>query len=99
MPASERKTRIAVIGLNKGHQPHVLEKEFGDKLDLRFFTSNCSSSRLHTITRVSDVIVLMTKFISHNTQETIKEHLTEGTRFRCVYGGLSKLKQEISTYC
>jgi hypothetical protein len=97
--SNQRKPRVAVIGLNKGSQLHMLEKEFGDKLDLRFFTSSCNSSRFQEVTKVSDVIVLMTKFIPHKVQEAVKEGLSPDTKFMMVHGGLSRLKREIRQFC
>ena len=91
-----RKPRVSVIGLSKGRDAQMIEKEFGEKLELNVESSDCRSARLQKVAKISDVIVLMTKWISHNSQETLKEYLSEGVTLRYVHGGISSLRQEIA---
>lgn len=92
-----RKRRVMIVGLLPAQQD-LISKEFGRELDLRFVTSSAQvSNRAKELSSRSDVAVLMTKFVNHSAEDTIK---AGGIRMIRVSGGMSSLRDTlISIYC
>jgi hypothetical protein len=61
--------KILIVGL-LNEQRQVVQKEWNDLLDLKFCEGN--NPNLADLAKKSDVAVIMTKFISHGAQNTIK---------------------------
>lgn len=87
------RKRIAIIGLNKGSIPKIIEREFSNKLELKFYTSDTPSSSLQKMGD-AELIILMTDYISHNTAEVVKRC---GRQFQYVTGSTSSLKKVLNS--
>lgn len=78
--------KITIVGLLP-QQADTIRSIYGDELDLRFIEVDTSASRVRATAESSDKVVLMTKFIPHEMQSTLRKH-------DLVYcnGGVSSLK-------
>ena len=90
--SSTRKRKVAIIGLNKGSIPKIIDNEFSKKLDITFFPSDSTSNSIQKMGK-TDLIILMTGFISHNTAEVVKRC---GKPFQYVSGSTSSLKRVLN---
>lgn len=81
--------KVAIIGLLPD-QVHMIEQEFKEMLDVRCHTTDYARGRGRIIAHGADVVVLMTKFISHDTQESVKPY---AKRLELVSGGMTALRE------
>ena len=88
-----RKPRVTVVGLLPG-QAALIEKEFGDAVELHFVTSDqTASQKLKGLCRTSAAVLTMTGFISHAAEDLIKAN---GGNLVRVSGGMSSLRDSIT---
>ena len=88
-----RKPRVTVVGLLPG-QAALIEKEFGDAVELHFVTSDqTASQKLKGLCRTSAAVLTMTGFISHAAEDLIKAN---GGNLIRVQGGMSSLRDAIT---
>lgn len=80
------KPCLGIVGLLPA-QVDVIEKEFGDVFELRYWKDE-GVAALKALGRASEV-VLVTKWCNHSATETLK---SVGAKWRFVDGGLSELK-------
>lgn len=80
------KLLVTVVGLLP-QQANRIEQDYGDRVDLRFILSNTPAKKMAATAESSDHVILMTKFISHEIQTTMRKH--DGLE-RC-NGGVSSL--------
>ena len=88
------KPRITIVGLLPRQERDIL-KEFGDTLDIRFFT--VESNRVNTLKekiKSSEAVFVMIKFINHNISNIAKDH----TNYIPVNGGMSDLQDAITNF-
>lgn len=64
---------VAVIGLLPA-QANRVESKFGDRLDLCFIDGNKSTPRVEATAASSDYVIVMTRFVSHETQTAVRGH-------------------------
>lgn len=80
--------RIVVAGL-KGSQLTEIQRELGDRADLRFWRSGQSTHQLRALSDEADAVVGMTGFISHSADAVMK---SRAKRYVRCPGGISMLK-------
>ena len=88
----ERPPSILVVGLRGGQAPQI-KAEFGDKLDLRFCTSDQSKDQLRSMTEQADTTIAITDFLSHSHTDIIK---ARSKRYVESAGGMTHLRQELA---
>lgn len=89
----DRKPRVLIVGLIR-QQEDDLRHALGDILRLEFSKAD-AHSELEDKARNADLVVLMTKFISHKHQDTVKR-VNEHFVFR--NGGVSELKRYLTQW-
>lgn len=87
------KPRVAVVGLLNAQQ-NVIEKEFGDAFDLRFFTSDAARGRafMEAISNCKPVL-LMINFANHGIEDAVR---AAGPNLVRVNGGMSSLRDKLT---
>jgi hypothetical protein len=91
----DRKPRVLVVGLMK-QQEHDVRDAMDAMLKMDFIMSEGSdSASLEGKARNADLVVLMTKFISHKHQEAVKR-VSEHVVYR--NGGVSELKRWLTQW-
>lgn len=68
------KPSILIVGVrnkNGGHK-EVIEREYGDRFDLRFIGADESKDQLRSMTEQADTTVVLTGSISHNFTDIVK---------------------------
>ena len=83
-----QKTKVLVVGLLP-QQAGLIQQEFGDKFNMDFCEATTASGKLRSQVLASDIVVTMTKFISHSHQDIT---LSAGGNLRRCAGGLSQLR-------
>ena len=93
--AKPARTRVAVVGLI-GTQKAIVEKEFKDVFDLRFFETDAASGRAfrEALSNCSAAF-LMVGFATHSVDATIQE---SGTKLVRVSGGITSLRDKLTGY-
>lgn len=87
------KMRIGVVGVLP-NQAKILQKEFGDNFDIRFWTKDQSAQQLSSLASNSDYTVVMVSKIGHWAYETVSKH---SNNYVSVSGGISQIRQCINS--
>lgn len=91
-PERKKKHVVSLIGLLPD-QFSMMEREFGDKLDLRHVGSD--DVRKTEIFDTTDMLFVMIKFVNHSTTNKIQKRCQ---KYQYVNSGLSDLRAKINTY-
>lgn len=83
-------TSVAIVGL-KPNQADKIRTEYSDQLDLKFILANTPAKQIRLTAESSDHVVLMTKFIDHETTDAVRKH--DGVTF--CNGGMSSLQLKL----
>ena len=67
------KLLVTVVGLLPV-QANRVQADYGDKMDLKFIRSDATAQKIAATAESSDYVILMTKFISHEIQTTLRKH-------------------------
>ncbi len=92
-PKDKPKMRIGVVGVLP-NQAKILQKEFGDNFDIRFWTKDQSAQQLSSLASNSDYTVVMVSKIGHWAYETVSKH---SSNYVSVSGGISQIRQCINS--
>lgn len=84
--------RVIVAGGLNG-QAHVLEKEFGNKLDIRFWSKDQSNETLKSMLAHADAVVGMVGFLSHSHDNILK---SSKVQYHPVSGGVTQVKNALN---
>lgn len=80
------KPSVTIIGLLP-RQAERVEEAYGEGIDLRFVMVDTSMHKIKATAESSDQVILMTKFMPHDIQATLRKH--EGLTY--CNGGVSSL--------
>lgn len=83
------KPSVTIVGL-KGNQVDSVKSSFGDQVDLKFVKDR-PPAQIRATAESSDYVVLMTKFVSHNTLKALK-----GCDMEYCHGGTSSLELKLT---
>lgn len=90
----EHKAKVAIVGLLKNQQ-RMIEREFPE-FDLRFFKPNGNGSQYTgKLCKNADFVLGMTGFMSHSTDDHIKNTIVR-ERYIRVPGGMTQLRDELT---
>lgn len=64
---------ITIVGL-KPNQEDRVETDYGDAFDLNFVASGTRAQQLRATVSSSDKVIILTKFVPHQTQEVVRGH-------------------------
>ena len=87
------KMRIGVVGVLP-NQAKILQKEYGDDFDIRFWTKDQSAKQLSSLASNSDYAVVMVGKIGHWAYDTVSKHSSNCVS---VSGGISQIRQCINS--
>lgn len=91
----QRKPKLLIIGLI-GSQPHIVQAQIQGKFKISFLGANeVTGNRAKPLVQSSDLVVTMTNFISHDTEDVIKKHMGSQTKWLRHTGGISQLVEKI----
>ncbi|MDE2097553.1 MAG: hypothetical protein KGL39_09930 [Patescibacteria group bacterium] len=86
-----KHSRILIGGLLPG-QVNMIRQEFGNRFDLRFWLATESTDRLRAGAGHADRVYLMTDFINHSQEETIKRK----DNYERISGGMTALREKLA---
>lgn len=88
--------KVLIIGL-RGEQISRVKREYGDRVKLEFVDSEktLSPSAIDSAAKRSDVVIVMTKFISHAALEFVRHH----PGYRPVYGAVTMVLDALREVC
>ena len=86
-PKTTPTLKVMILGLHSD-QEFIIRKEYDSHLKLVFMHTDAPSKNVQNLKNGCDYIVVMTKFISHNKYEIIKDH----KGIRMINGGMTELK-------
>lgn len=90
-----KKRRIAIVGLLPSQQP-LIEKEFKECFDLRYFSADDGRGKGFTTSVAHcDLVIGMANFIGHGAQNNAK---AAGVKLEAIHGGISKLRDRLTNY-
>lgn len=85
---------ILVAGL-KGAQKSLIEMEFGDRLDLRFYSSDESKDQLRKMADAAEATLAVTDFLSHAHTDIIA---SRSSNYQPCSGGMTTLRTALSKF-
>lgn len=86
---NKTKLKRVIVAGSLNAQAHLLEKEFGEKLDLRFWSKDQSSDTLKAMLQQADAAVGMVGFLSHAHDNLLKQ---SKVLYIPVSGGVTQVK-------
>jgi hypothetical protein len=89
IPVNRTKMKRVVVAGSLNSQGNVIAKEFGEKLDLRFWTKDQSNDTLRSMLQHADAAVAMVGFLSHPQDNIIK---SSKVMYIPVSGGVTQVK-------
>jgi len=89
--ARQVRPAVLVAGL-KGAQKAIIEAEFGNALNLRFYGSDESKDQLRTMAGAADVAVAVTDFLSHSHTDIMK---ARSANYVPTGGGMNTLRSTL----
>lgn len=87
------KLKRVVVAGTLNNQAHALEKEFGNRLDLRFWSKDQSNDTLKQMLAHADAVVGMVGFLSHAHDNILK---SSKVHYIPVSGGVTAIKVTLS---
>lgn len=88
-----KRMRIAIVGL-LNNQRALIEREFGEAFDIRFFQSDDAKGRSFTdALQHCEMTLAMTAFINHGIDATVK---AAGGKLVRIGGGMSSLRERLT---
>lgn len=90
-----RKPSVLIVGVldKKGGGKDMLEREYGDRFDLRFIGAQENKDQLRSMTEKADTTVLLTDSISHSHQDIVK---ARAVKYVFCPGGMTSLRQTLN---
>ena len=84
---------VLIIGL-RGEQISRTRREFGREFELNFVDSEKteSAATVGAAAKYAEVVIAMTKFISHSALKTIRSH----SGYMPVYGAVTKVREVLT---
>lgn len=92
IPVNKTKLKRVVVAGTLSSQAHAIEKEFGEKLDLRFWSKDQSNDTLRSMLQSADAAVAMVGFLSHPQDNIIK---SSKVMYIPVSGGVASIKMSL----
>ena len=89
----KKKPTVLVVGL-LDEQVKKIAAEFGEKVNLRFW-KNHNPVKLKKMSEQSDMVFMMSSFLSHSHETTVRDSTDKWKR---VFGGLSSLRRELDVF-
>jgi hypothetical protein len=89
IPVNKTKMKRVIVAGSLNSQSNSIEKEFGEKLDLRFWTKDQSNDTLRSMLQHADAAVAMVGFLSHPQDNIIK---SSKVMYIPVSGGVTQVK-------
>ncbi|MHB1665994.1 hypothetical protein [Thiomonas sp.] len=86
----EAMPKVLIVGL-LNQQADQIRKQFGERLDLRFWAADRPNPQLQALLDSADVVVGATKFITHS----IDGALTRSKNYIRMHGGVSRLRLQL----
>ena len=67
------KPSVAIVGLLPG-QVSRIDAQYGDKLNMCYIDADRSRPKVQATAASSDHVIVMTRFVSHETQAAVRGH-------------------------